>query len=223
MSAKKVAQEPSAPMPIAVNGASSEPPIDVFTMPAPTSDVTDDFDLDSFRASPEPLVAPVNEGVAAARVRKPRGTDFVFMHPEWRELIWVIPDDFERRREAHLVLPAIAARHLDICRKVLLVPYCSDDNNYYLWPVLQEDASGRINGFNKSAMQQIARSKGRWSQFVANMGNQSYTLYDMTDQREAPTWPAGGIRFLIKTAFEDRIIAAHDHPLFRQLRGRKVD
>jgi hypothetical protein len=182
----------------------------------------DDFDLDSFRASPTPLTAPVDGGVAAVRVRKPRGTDYVFVHPEWRELIWIIPEDFKRRREAHLVLPMVAASHLDICRKVLLVPYCGDDSNYYFWPVPQEDATGRINDYNKSAMQQIARSVGRWSQFVANLGNQSYTLFEMVDQREAPSWPAGGVKFLIKKAFEDRIISAKDHPLFRQLRGRKV-
>jgi len=221
MPVKKLAQD-SAPVPqMPVNGAVPEPSLDTLSISPPPS-VTDDFDLDGFRASPTPLVVPVDGGVAAVRVRKPRGTDYVFVHPEWREFIWIIPEDFRRKREAHIVLCKIAEAHSDICRKVLVVPYCGDDNNYYLWPIPQEDATGRINDYNKSAMQQIARSIGRWSQFVADLGNQSYRLFEMVEQRDAPSWPTGGIWFLIRKAFEDRIIATKDHVLFSQIRGRKV-
>jgi hypothetical protein len=230
MSKTKIPQSQTGPssdtatvLPTNVNGPVLNSEIEVLPASPPVPTVTEDFDLEAFRASPAPLVVAVDSGISAVRVRKPRGIDFVFVHPEWRMFAWIIPEDFKHRREAHLVLPSVAANHLDTCRKVLLVPYCGDDNNYYLWPIPQEDATGRINDYNKSAMQQISKAIGKWCQFKANMGNQSYNLFEARDQRDAPTWPPGGVEFLIKKAFEDRIIKTKDHPLLRQLRGRKVE
>jgi hypothetical protein len=229
-SQKKVSHvEVASTNPFPVNGpvsasdrANPVPDIEVLSVPAPATVVTEDFDLDSFVASTAPVSIPVDSGVSAVRARKPHRLEYVYVHPEWRCLVYVVPEDFKKRREAHLILPAVAVSYPEICRKVLLVPFCADDNNFYLWPISQEDPNGRLNEFSKSAMQQVSRAIGKWCQFEANLGNQSYNLYEAIEQREAPKWPPGGIQFLIKKAFEDRVIAIKDHPLFRQLRGRKV-
>jgi hypothetical protein len=205
----------------AVNGP-IPPDLSAFHAPAAIPAVTADFDLDAFRADPGPIANPVESGVDAVRVDKPRKMEFVFIHPDWREYIWIIQGDFKRRRDAHLVLPAVAKGMTNICRRVLVVPYCADDGNYYLWPIPQEDPTGRINEYNKSAMRQVARAAGKWCQFEANLGNQTYNLYEAIVQREAPSWPPGGLNFLIHKAFEDRIVTAKDHPLFTQLRGRQI-
>ena len=222
MSSKKVSHEALSADSMPVNGPASETNLDAFGESAPPSSVTTDFDLDAFRASEAPVAAPVDAGIDAVRVEKPRKLEFVFIHPEWRDYVYIIPGDFKSRREAHLVLPKIAAAFPNICRRVLVVAYCTEAGNYYLWPVPQEDTTGRVNEYNKSAMRQIVKAAGRWCQFEANMENQTYNLYEATDQREAPGWPPEGLPFLIKKAFEDRIITTSDHPVLTRLRGRRV-
>lgn len=224
MSKDKIAQKEPSSQPI--NGPASDLELVRFSAKDPaeptTGSVTTDFDLEMFRAEPGPVAIPVEGGIDAVRVVKPPKMEFIFIHPTWREYIWMILPDFKRRREAHLVLPAIAKSLPNICRRVLLVPYCSDDGNYYLWYIPQEDATGRINEYNKSAMRQLERAADKWCQFEANMGNQTYNVYEAIQQREAPSWPPQGLDFLIRKAFEDRIITTKDHPLLGQLRGRQI-
>ena len=195
-----------------------------FSVPssAPSPSITDEFDLNAFRADSGPIAVPVESGIDAVRVEKPRRMEFVFMHAEWRDYIWVIPGDFKGKWEAHLVAPKIAVAYPQVCRKVLIVPYADVNGNYFLWPIPQEDAAGRINQYNRSAMRRVAQAAGRWCQFEANMGNQTYNLYEALDQREAPQWPHEGLTFLVEKAFENRIVMTADHPIFRIVCGRKV-
>jgi hypothetical protein len=211
------------PIPDPAPVSDSAPPLDIdaLAVPAPVSTVTEDFDVDSFIAPSAPVAIPVDSGVSEVRVRKP-GKEFVYVHPKERADVYIIPEDFKRRQDAHLILPRIAAIYPDVCRHAILVPFCADDN-FFLWPILQEDQTGRINEFNRSAMAQIVRSIGKWVRFQANMGNQSYSLFEAIEQREAPTWPPGGIKFLIGKAFRDRIVTAKDDPLLQRIRGRKLE
>jgi len=223
MPARKITRETTVPTPSTpVNGSVAVPNLEAFQAPAPPTSVAQDFDLDSFRATPGPVAVPVESGVDAVRVEKPRKGDFVYVHPDWRDYLWIILGDFRRKRDAHLVAPNVAAGHLQVCRKVLIVPYCDIDGNYFLWPIPQEDSVGRINEYNKSAMRQVVRAAGKWCQFEANLGNQTYNLYEALEQREAPKWPPEGLPFLIRKAFEDRIMTTPDHPIFQQTQGRKI-
>jgi hypothetical protein len=206
------------------NGPMPEPDLASFSVrpPAPSPSIEQEFDLNAFRVDPGPIAMPVESSIDAVRVEKPRRMEFVFVHPDWRDYIWIIPGDFKGKWEAHLVAPKIAVAYPQVCRKVLVVPYADVNGNYYLWPIPQEDAAGRINEYNRSAMRRVVQAAGRWCQFEANLGNHTYNLYEAVDQREAPQWPPEGITFLIKKAFEDRLVTTADHPIFRTVCGRKV-
>jgi hypothetical protein len=196
MAHSKISSADSAP----VNGPALEPDLTTFSVPAAPPAINQEFDLESFRADPGPVVVPVESGIDAVRVEKPRRMEFVFVHPEWRDYIFVILSDFKKKQEAHLVAPKVAVVYPQICRKVLIVPYADMNNNYFLWPILQEDMSGRINEFNRSAMRRAAQAAGHWCQFEANLGNQTYNLYAAVDPREAPQWPPEELTFLIRKA-----------------------
>jgi hypothetical protein len=221
-----------------VNGSEAGPqPVNGFTSEAnpaashkvvpPTSKVLTDFDLNAFRASvaPEaPTASPVNLVINAVRVEKPRKLQYIFVHPEWRDYLYIIPGDFGADRDAYLVVPAVAHAFPNICRRVCVAPYCArwkNSYNYYLWPIPQEDSAGRVNEWNKSAMREMHRAAGRWCQFIANGGNQTYESVEDPDSPEAPDWPPEGLNVLIKKAFEDHVIATSDHPLLVRLRGRQ--
>lgn len=124
MSKDKIAQKEPSSQPI--NGPASDLELVRFSAKDPaeptTGSVTTDFDLEMFRAEPGPVAIPVEGGIDAVRVVKPPKMEFIFIHPTWREYIWMILPDFKRRREAHLVLPAIAKSLPNICRRELLYP-----------------------------------------------------------------------------------------------------
>ena len=203
-----------------VNGAvPSDPPIESFFAPPPST-IGGDFNFAEFRAPATPTFVAVDEGISPVRVKKPDKTTTFYVHETWREYAYLLPGT--QKYEAHLVLPDVAAHFPDLCRRVLLVPYCDSDGNFGIWAINQEDQTGEIHPFSQSAMQQVKRSIGKWCQILANKGNNSYRLFFANDQRKPPNWPSKGFPFLLQKAFEDRIIKTVDHPLLRQLRGREA-
>ena len=211
---------PQPSLATSANGAApNDPPIESFFAP-PSSSVEDDFNFAEFRAPATPTFVAVDEGVSAVRVVKPDKTTTFYAHETWREYAYLLPGT--QKHEAHIVLPDVAAHFSDLCRRVLLVPYCDSDGNFGIWPIPQEDMSGQIHPFSQSAMAQVKRSLGKWCQIVAVKGNSSYRLFLAHDQRNPPSWPSKGFPFLLQKAFEDRVIKGTDHSLLRQLRGREA-
>jgi hypothetical protein len=205
----------------------AEASISDFLLPPqpPPSSVMADFNLDEFRATlPTPVATSLDAGISAVRCKRPRGSDFIYVHKAWREYVYIVGEDYKRQRPAYLVSPTVASVHSSVCRRVCLIPYVDDGNNYYLWPIGLEDSRGIVNDYSLSALAQIGRAGalGIWAQYRANLNNQSYDLLQLTIQRPEPKWPAGGIHYLIARCFEDRVIRTVDHPLFGQLCGRLV-
>jgi hypothetical protein len=127
---------------------------------------------------------------------------------------------FGSREANYVLIPALAEAHLDICRRVWIVPYSDQDHNFFLWPVPQENRRGDINEFHQSLMSQMARSIGKWCKYEAVAKTRSYDLFEAVEQREEPPWPLEGLPFLIRKAFKDRVIAAPDHPVLLKKRSR---
>jgi hypothetical protein len=182
--------------------------------------VTDDFDLKKLRARSGPSAASSSSGSDTVRLEKPNKMRFVFVHPTWREELYIIPAD--EKRKPYLVVADVAEQFPQFCRAALIVPYASQHNNWFLWPILLEDRTGRISDFSESAIQRVHEANGRWARFEANLDNRSYELYVAAEQREPPKWPSGGIEYLIRRAFEDRIITNIQHLVIRQLLGNTI-
>jgi hypothetical protein len=193
-----------------------------FKVPPAPSKIADDYDLDAFRLSPSPTVSEGKIEVKTVRVEKPRASDYVFLHPDWRDYYWILPGDFKKKREAHLVLPQIAVNHQPLCKHVMLVPYCDESGDYFLWPVPQEDVSGKINDFHQSLMQKMTQAIGLWARFEANFKAKGYEVYVATEQREAPLWPFESLDAMTKIAFAERFIRKSDHSVLGSVVGRKL-
>ncbi len=210
---------------VAVNGSIQEVTPHFYRQPPPASAILKDFDLDAFRASEGPMATPVDAGVDAVRVEKPRKLEFVFIHAEWRDYLFIIQGDFKSRREAYLVLPRVAVAFPNICRKVLVVPYCTSMGNYYLlagtckktpWDASTTTTSPPCVKSARRPPAGGASSKPTWRTRPTTC-----TKPSMRGMHRAGRWK--GLPFLIKKAFEDRIIAAGDQlPILAQLRGRRV-
>jgi hypothetical protein len=220
MSDQKVTQSGSSE-PTLVNGNPNSTTVDFESKSSSASTqpflVTDDFDLAKLRArsdTPAASPAPASDTV---RIEKPNRMRFVYVHPDWREVLYIIPAD--EKRKTHLVYSDVAKRFPQFCRATLIVPYASKHGNWFLWPILLEDRTGRISDYSDSAIQRVQEANGRWVRFEANLDNRSYEMYVATEQQDPPADPAGGFGYLIRRALEDRIIRAETHPIIRELLG----
>jgi hypothetical protein len=165
----------------------------------------------------------VDTGIEIVRARKPSPTKYVSIFPEKR-YAWIVPEDRESRRDPYLVAPAIGQTLMPLCRRAQLVAWVDPDSNYGIWPILQEGSTGEINEYSLSAMKKIdmAVTGGKWYCFRVPKGQRGYGLWEADSDLGIPKWPPEGIEFLIKKAFEDRVILDVNHPLLKALRGKSV-
>jgi hypothetical protein len=193
--------------------------------PPPASTTEQDFDLEGMFAEAGPTAVSVDPGgISACRVEKPRRGSFFYVHPTWRRYIYIIPGDYEGKREPYWVSASLAetAAFSRFCQKVLVVPYADQNGNFRLWLIPESDPSGRPNKFHTSARVRATQAIGRWCQLEANFANQCYELLEAVNQQEAPTWPVEGLDLLLRKAFEDRIVKSPDHPIWATVKTRKV-
>jgi hypothetical protein len=192
--------------------------------PAPTSArpflVTEDFDLAKLRAHSGTSAATATTASSTIRIEKPNRMRFVFVHPTWREFLFIIPPD--EKRKTYLVVPSVAEQFPQFCRTALIFPYASKHGNVFLWHILQEDRTGRISDYSDSFMQRLEEAKGRWARFEADQDNRSYRVFIAAEQPAPPAWPSGGMEYLIRKAFEDRIITIETHSVIRELLGEST-
>jgi hypothetical protein len=182
--------------------------------------VTDDFDLENLRVRSGSASVPSKEGSETVRIEKPNRMRYVNVHLNWRETLYIIPAD--EKRKTYLVVPAIAEQFPQLCRTALLVPYASQQGNYYLWPILLEDRAGRVSDYSESAIQRVREGAGWWCRYEADQDNRSYRIYVAAEQPPSPVWPSGGMGHLVRKGFEDRIVTSSGHDLIRRLLGQKA-
>jgi len=206
-----------------VNGQApaSEPDLSTYAVPPAPPPITQEWDLNAYRATPAPTVEPLKTEVKTVRVDKPRLSEFIYIHPEWRACYWILPADFKAKRDAYMVLPDVAENLQPLCKKVLLVPYCDSSGNYYLWPIAQEDTAGRLNDWSKTLMPTIEQAAGHWCRFQSNMKKSRYDVYDSNDPPEAPQWPFKNADDMTLKAFTERVIPTADHPVLQSAVGKK--
>jgi hypothetical protein len=208
------------------NGPAQLPDIDLAELRAePTApsklSVEADFDLNALRAGPdaEAISTPDFDTVLA---EKPKKTSFVYVHREWRIELFLLLLDEGESRYTHVLLPSVARKFPQICRKAMLVPYADRENGLYLWPILLEDSAGKLNSYSESALERVRQGAGQWFRYAADRVHQRYNIYAAHEQAAAPEWPAGGLADLVKAAFRGGIIANADAEILRQRLGRPV-
>jgi hypothetical protein len=209
---KKTQQKPPKPEGNGNTNSKSDPATKPFL-------VTEDFDLDKLRVRGRTSAAAPPADTGTVRVEKPNRMRFFYVPPTGREILYIVPAD--EKRKAHLAVPAVAEQFPQFCRAALIVPYASNQANWFLWAILLEDRAGRISDYSESAMQRVQEANGLWVRFEADTDNRSYRLYVAGQQPEPPTLPPGGIEALIRRAFEDRIITSDKHPVIQELLGEK--
>jgi hypothetical protein len=67
----------------------------------------------------------------------------------------------------------------------------------------------------------MRRLIAEWGMMKSNQGAKSYMLEKPVDDLGAPKWPAGGYDDWFVKGLADKVIDSADHPVLRELQGRK--
>jgi hypothetical protein len=154
-------------------------------------------------------------------VRKPDKSWFVRVHPDETYRIQTRVIELKEDRETYLVerslWPELATEAT--FRTKLLATAISRQGVLFLWEVNLPRPDGRVDEWNRTALDATNRATKRWVRVIANLALGAYDVFEATGPLPDPEWPATPFPELLKVAFKDRYIADLSHPVLRRLRG----
>jgi hypothetical protein len=154
-------------------------------------------------------------------VRKPGKQVFFRAHPDLDyQLMTAILED-QREHEIYLVAPELRAELASELTLVMLVTCMDLDGNVFLFPAKEPDQTGRDNPWWQSAREAIARAQTNYIRMQAKMSLGAYIVMEATDTFGSPEWPQNSFEEILTIAFRDHYINSIEHPIVKQLRGRR--
>jgi hypothetical protein len=182
----------------------------------------DPFDLSRLRISQDFLsAAGVKKLWTTIPVRKPSKEWFVRTHPneEFRLSTYVI--ELKEDSEMYLVEPSLwpeLAGETTFGPRALITSI-NKQGVLFLWPIRLPGADGRIDDWNRSALEAATLAAKSWVRVQANMSLGGYEVYQATGSWGDAAWPELSFSELVRLAFKDKVIEALDHPVLKRLRG----
>ena len=144
-------------------------------------------------------------------------------NPEASEVLLLPRKDGGGGPEFLLVLPGLEQLFQSDAKLRNLVRYC------YL--AFIADTRGRVgwwavpsrseNEWHVSARTAMRRLMTEWGMLKSDQGAKSYLLEKPADNLDEPKWPVGSYEDWFVKGLSDKVIDSADHPVLRELQGRK--
>ena len=180
----------------------------------------DHFNLEKLRLSQNfAEMTGVRKALLTVPVRKPPRQDFIRVHPgsEWYLETAIL--EFREENESYVVesslwheLPG------EIVPKVLYVTI-NRQGVVAVWPIRLPGEDGRIDEWNRSALQAAEIAQRRWIRVASNRSLGAYEVYEAVGNIPDPDWPDSSFQEILEIAFKDRLVSDMDHPAIKRLRG----
>lgn len=187
------------------------------TGPTPTVDVF--ADLAGLRLSQDFASVGVKKALLTVPVRKPAKEWFVRTNPALRIETAVL--ELKEERETYIVSrtlwPELASESTFGPRALLAA--MNRQSVLHVWPIRLPGPDGKIDDWNRSALEAASMAETQWVRVAANMHLGAYDVYTATADWPAPEWPDLPFNELLRIAFKGRIIDTLDHPVIKRLRG----
>lgn len=161
----------------------------------------------------------VKKALLTVPVRKPNRQDFFRVHPgdDYRLQVAVI--ELKDDRETYLVDPSLCPEIPGEVTPKLLVTTITRQGVLALWPIRLPGEDGRLDNWNRSAMEAAELATKSWVRVVSNMSLGAYDVLLPDGKFPEPEWPDVDFRTILKIAFKDCFIQSLDHPVIRGLQG----
>jgi len=161
----------------------------------------------------------VKKAVITIPVRKPNRQEFVRTHPDQSYQVATAVLELKDERETYLVaqdvIPEIS---LELAPK-LLVAAINRQGVLSIWPIRLPGADGKIDDWNRSALEAAGIARKSWIRMAANMSLGAYDIYEAIGNLPDPEWPEIEFPKILEIAFRDKYIDSLNHPVLQRLRG----
>jgi hypothetical protein len=128
--------------------------------------------------------------------------------------------ELKEERETYLVDPSLwSVLSGELIPKVLFVAI-NRQGVIIIWPIRLPGEDGRLDLWNKSALEAVKIAKKQWVSVRSNMSLGAYEVWEASADIPDPEWPEYPLEEIIKIAFHDNFILSEDHPVIKRLRGK---
>lgn len=162
----------------------------------------------------------VQKALLTVPVRKPAKEWFIQVHPDPNYAIETAVLELKEDREIYLVHPDLwsSLSTESTFSPRLLTTAVNTLGVVFVWPVRLPGPDGKLDAWNRSALEAVSAGRGHWVRVQANMSLGAYEVW--TSQSVKPAmWPDISFPNLLRTAFKGHYIDSVDHPVLKRLRG----
>jgi hypothetical protein len=165
--------------------------------------------------------------VTTVPVRKPSKTAFIWVHPDEKYRLATAVVEIKEDSETYIVMsdlwPKLVGEPAFVPK--VLVTYLSRPGNVLaIWPIRLPGSDGRIDDYNRSALEiATGLATQSWVRVNANrnLGAYEATVAPAGGAWGKPQWPEITFEEILRVAFKNKIINSWDHPVLQRLRGEK--
>jgi hypothetical protein len=165
----------------------------------------------------------VKPALLSIPIRKPDRLEFIRVRPGENYRVGPVPFiELRGRGETYLVDPRFRPELKP--REYWIVEIFLATNRLaklFLWVVKLQSPTGRVSDWYNSQLDCAERAMTDWIQIVADQEAGVYTVVAAEDQLEEPEYPEQSMQDLIRLGFKRRIVDSLDHPVMKQLRGKR--
>lgn len=177
-------------------------------------------DLQSLRLTQDfEQAAGVKKALLTIPTRKPSKEWFIRTNPDLRIETCVI--ELKEDREVYVVSrdlwPELASESTFGPRA--LYGAINRQGVFFVWPVRLPGADGKIDDWNRSALEAASMAETRWIRVSSNMSLGAYDVFEAQAGWPEPEWPSVSFGDILRVAFKGRVIESLDHPVLQRLRG----
>lgn len=188
--------------------------------PVPTPQADPFADLGKLRLSQDfAATVGVKKLLTTVPVRKPTGQEFIRVHTDEAYRLQTVVLELKDERETYLVAPELWGELPGELKPVALFTAVNRQGVVFLWPVKLPGDDGRVDEWNRSALEAADHAATRWVRVKANMSLGAYEIFEASGDLPDPQWPDSDFTALLRTAFKVRYIDSMEHPVIRRLRG----
>ena len=182
----------------------------------------DPFDPKQLRLSQDfSATLGVKKAILTIPRRRPSKETWVRVHPKEEYRIQTGILELKEELELYLVaadLWPVLATEATFGPRILFTAI-TRQGVLFLWPIRLPGQGGRVDSWNRSALDAALLAENRWIRMAPNMSLGAYEVFEATGNLPEPEWPEISFRDILEIAFKDHLINDFNHPVLKRLRG----